>query len=95
MSKDGLTWYDVLQAARKAATDRLLTSVDLGPKVGLEPKVASAWLSKFVHWGYCTLEGSRAGNSRWLRVYRITDWGMSYRPGKKFGKVKKADGTLK
>jgi hypothetical protein len=95
MATGNPAWYDVLLAARKVATDGLLTSVDLGPKTGMDPKTASAWLSKFVRWGYCTLAGSKAGNQRWLRVYRITDWGMSYKPGKKFGKVKKADGTLK
>jgi len=95
MATGSLAWYDVLQAARKVASDGILTSVDLASKTGMGTTLSSAWLSKFVRWGYCTLEGSKAGNKRWLRIFRITKWGMDYKPGKKFGRIKRTDGTLK
>lgn len=72
-----MTWYEVLLAARKSASkDGLLTSESLALGTGLPVKTASAWLSKFVRWGYCLREGSETGKARWVRTFKLTKYGL-------------------
>jgi hypothetical protein len=81
-------WYDVLKAARRASkngTD-LLTAAALSEDGFFKPygdrgiHVASAWLSKFVRWGYAVREGSQPSGKAWARTYRLTKWGLKFRP---------------
>ncbi|MGI0147904.1 MAG: hypothetical protein ACREDF_00020 [Thermoplasmata archaeon] len=76
-----MNWYGILKAARKSAIDGLVTSERLSEKIGVPVRIASAWLGKFVRWGYMLREVG-PGNGRRGRppmVYRLTRWGLRFK----------------
>lgn len=78
-----MNWYDVLKAARRLAkTEAWITSATLAVETGLKPNVASAWLSNFFHWGYVLPIAKEKGRGRPMKVYRLTKWGLDFRPAK-------------
>jgi hypothetical protein len=79
-----MDWFQVLKAARRSAIDGRITSEALadamstkGPPVPV--KVASAWLGKFVRWGYVLREESDQNGlpGRPKANYRMTKWGLN------------------
>lgn len=82
-------WFQVLEAVRRLAGPKgvkLFTSDGVAQEAGIRDgkkrearHIASAWLGKFLRWGYIAHSGRAvAGPSR--RAYRITDWGLRYEP---------------
>lgn len=74
-------WYPVLQAARACAKasrleDDGFSAATLADMARIEDHIASAWMAKFCRWGYA-LRAGRIG--RWRR-YRLTSWGLRFRP---------------
>lgn len=78
-------WWDVLQAVRRVslAGERLFTAVDVAREAGIEGTersapgdIASAWLGKFVRWGYVIQKGTAKGEKRWIRTYEVTKYGL-------------------
>jgi len=88
-----MDWYDVLKAARRIATRKgVFNSTDLAEEARIEPtaksgahQIASAWLGKFVRWGYVVRAGHEPGERSW-RGYSLTPWGAKIRKGFKKGK---------
>ncbi len=78
-----MKWFEVLQAVQKLhRAGRALTSGTVADKTGLPTSTASAWLGKFVRWGYLLRAGSESGDRHWVRVYSITSFGKRYKRGK-------------
>ncbi len=75
-------WYGILKAARRAAVDGIVTSDKLAEAIKDEPRVASAWLGKFVRWGYVLRVGRRNGEGRGrpTTLYQLTSWGIRFKP---------------
>lgn len=80
-----MDWYGILRAARRSAVDGQITSDVLATAIRSETRVASAWLGKFVRWGYVLRVGRRNGDGRGrpTTVYQLTSWGLRFRPGLK------------
>ena len=70
-------WYAVLLAARGVAIGGVLMARALAKETKMPPNVASAWLAKFVRWGYARRSGSAKGPARWERVYVLTKYGQT------------------
>lgn len=85
-----LSWFDVLEAARKLSPDdaRNFTAHDLAVAAGIRDttsstasQIATAWLSKFVRWKYVAVVGKVDGESgRQTSSYRLTDVGRTCEP---------------
>lgn len=70
-------WYRILEASRKVSGE--LNSHSLGQKADLELADASAWLCKFVKWGYARRTGqSNLGGKR--IAYVLTEYGKGAKP---------------
>lgn len=76
-----MDWFDILKAARKVGSEgRTVTAEALAKHLTIDPAVASAWLGKFVRWGYALRAGrdtSRRGRPQ--TVYTLTRWGLEFR----------------
>lgn len=103
-------WYGVLKAIRDVVSakggdplEAAFTAEELAEEAGMAQSksgaspswIASAWLGKFVRWGY-VVRGGKAPNvaGRAVQTYRITAWGMKkYAPkGKQGRRVAKQKG---
>lgn len=74
-----MSWFKVLKLCRKLDDQEgVFTSYDLAEAGVNDPKVASAWLSKFEKWGYVRQDGKQFGG----RIsWRLTGWGkIKYAP---------------
>jgi hypothetical protein len=80
-----VNWYDILLGARRASHKgtRHITARDLASEVRIPAsersgpeKLASAWLGKFVRWGYAVRSGHIQGEKRWSRTYSLTKYGL-------------------
>jgi hypothetical protein len=84
-----MEWLDILKATRKHAVNGDITSAVLKKKTGLDIRVASAWLSKFVRWGYLIragvsidlIDGQRRPGRPGV-IYQLTSWGLRFRSKK-------------
>lgn len=78
-----MDWYGILRAARRVAVDGQITSDVLAEATKTETRVASAWLGKFVRWGYVLRVGRKNGTGRGrpTTIYQLTGWGLRFRPG--------------
>jgi hypothetical protein len=81
-----MSWFEVLERAREICPDgeRRFTAADLADHAALAAggaakpeQIASAWLSKFVKWGYATRAGRRPGPFRPLTLYVLTRLGLT------------------
>jgi hypothetical protein len=108
-----MNWFGVLEAARKvgsrAEKDSVkvlpFTSFELAKEAGFKatskssPRdIASAWLGKFVRWGYALRinpveESYQISRGRPTRIYMLTNWGIKVEPKKK--SVRKTGGKKK
>jgi hypothetical protein len=85
-----MDWYSVLKIVRRIASRKeVFNSTDLAQEAGIKDtekseahQIASAWLGKFVRWGYVVRAGQEPGERSW-RGYRLTSWGARFRPGQK------------
>jgi hypothetical protein len=93
-------WWSVLEAARRASRrgKEAFTASDLAHEARIDATVgddgflkspaesiASAWLGKFVRWGYALRAGSRGspkGGNAWVRLYTLTEFGVKRHPPK-------------
>jgi hypothetical protein len=81
-------WYSVLVAARRVASRKpVFNSTDLALEAKIEAterseahQIASAWLGKFVRWGYAVRAGHDPGERSW-RGYSLTNWGATIKKG--------------
>jgi hypothetical protein len=78
-----MNWFQILKAARRAAIDGQITSEALAEEMSTKTftvpvKIASAWLGKFVRWGYALREASVQDGTRGRPKiqYRMTKWGL-------------------
>lgn len=90
-----MTWYDVLKAARRAAAagnrkEAVFTAAGVAAQAKIKPTdrssadaIASAWLCKFLRWGYVLRAGTQGGKGRPRTLFVLTDWGRRCRPGSK------------
>lgn len=85
-------WFDILLAVRKASLDgqRPITAQDVSREAKIRDtekssadQIASAWLGKFLRWGYVVVDGSAKGDRRWIRTYKVTRWGLEFKPSKR------------
>lgn len=91
-----MSWYNILEAARRIGvgkggpvpfTARMLAD-EAGIKQGKGKKatvhdIASAWLGKLYRWGYILPAGKTAPEEgRSETVYKLTDWGIRFKPKK-------------
>lgn len=87
-----MDWFSILEAARQLSEDgftaeELAQEAEIeGTEISKPAKIASAWLSKFHRWGYVLQAGTASSGRRWVRVWKLTDWGFEYEPGKDHGK---------
>lgn len=74
---------------KKEIIERHFGTVDLAGATGLSAKDASAWISKFIKWGYAKRVGSKENiikqdgetiNAKPLAVYALTDYGRTVEP---------------
>jgi hypothetical protein len=73
-----MDWFSLLERIRKL-DGPFRTSTVAG--AGLSPKDASAWISKFVKWGYAKRTGSSPnGSHKPTGIYELTDYGMKVSP---------------
>jgi DNA-binding PadR family transcriptional regulator len=79
-----MAWFDFLGSLRAIASQKPnFGSEDLARQSGLSEKDASAWISKFVRWGYAKRIGLEENPGRKPRgVYSLTDYGLSVEPKK-------------
>ena len=85
-----MDWYSVLLAARRCASRKpVFNSTDLSLEAKIEAterseahQIASAWLGKFVRWGYAVRAGHDPGERSW-RGYSLTRWGATIKKGYK------------
>lgn len=86
-----MDWFDVLKAARKVGSEgKEVTAEALAAAARIEASVASAWLGKFVRWGYVLRTGrdtSRRGRPQ--TVYALTRWGLGFRAKAKVTRMPK------
>jgi DNA-binding IclR family transcriptional regulator len=76
-----MAWIEYLLELRDIANaGEAITASSLSERTGIPAGVASAWLGKFVRWGYVVRSGSASGEKRWVRVYELTKWGHKYDP---------------
>lgn len=83
-------WFNILQVARTLCPDGKTPfgSGDLSRKARIAEgassrpeQIASAWLGKFVRWGYAKRVGtSESAERRWRRAYVLTDFGLTVQP---------------
>lgn len=90
-------WFELLQSAReigvkaevrvtengetKIVIERHFGAEDFASVTSLSPKDASAWISKFVRWGYAKRVGSTENPGLKPRaVYALTDFGLNVTP---------------
>lgn len=80
-----MNWFQVLRSARLAASkERLINSRALAKAIELPEKDASAWLGKFVRWGYAIRVDREAnGRGRPRTIYRLTKYGLERKAPKK------------
>lgn len=81
------SWYSILDSARKFSPDerKPFTAPDLARVAGLQDtesstasQIATAWLSKFVKWGYVRIIGKVTGESgRQTNAYVISENGRA------------------
>lgn len=107
MSKN---WFELLKLARDLGTEADFQYVEGGvQKTGIElrfgtdelaaatdlvPKDASAWISKFVRWGYARRVGSiEQPGLKPKGVYALTEYGRSVEP-KKVNRLKRLMGAV-
>jgi hypothetical protein len=76
-SKAAPVWWSLLLEARKLKAG--FTAQELASAGEIGASVASAWLGKFVAWGYAERAGSRAAPPRWIRLYTLTERGQTRR----------------
>jgi hypothetical protein len=86
-------WFDYLEAVRRVSrrkkrkgedigftAEDLVEEAEIGPtKDSSAKQIASGFLSKLTRWGYIKRHGKQGA----LRVYKITRWGLKYKPRKK------------
>jgi hypothetical protein len=81
-----MSWFEVLERAREICPDgeRRFTAAELADHAALAAggaakpeQIASAWLAKFVKWGYATRTGKRPGPFRPLTLYVLTRLGLT------------------
>jgi len=87
-------WYDVLRHARRFADgggpeSATVTAPDLAREAKMPLREASAWLAKFVKWGYAERVGSAPYGKRWVRLFLLTKSGMTRKPPTKRVKFEK------
>lgn len=78
----------MLLAARRIASRKpVFNSTDLSLEAKIESterseahQIASAWLGKFVRWGYVVRAGHDPGERSW-RGYSLTRWGATIKKG--------------
>lgn len=79
------TWWKVLLAIRQASLGgtRPFTVQDVANAVQMQgterstkEDMASAWVGKFVRWGYVRHEGKADGPVRKIRTFQITKYGL-------------------
>lgn len=83
-------WFEILLVARKLSPDlrHLFTAAQLAEAARIAPgprsapaQIASAWMSKFVKWGYATRVGGIEGAGvRMANTYAVTDKGHAAEP---------------
>lgn len=74
------SWFGILESARLLGSK--FTALDLKNATEItELKLASAWLSKFLKWGYVAKLGTQEGGGKKpFTVYSLTDYGKSVAP---------------
>lgn len=83
-SKTGL-WRKMLYAVR--AIEGPITSTNLADAANMPVKQASAWLCLLARWGYLRRSGKESIGGRWGFIWKLTRFGVEYRPAKKGGKA--------
>ncbi len=79
-------WYDVLQAARRVqGRDEIITSKSLGLEAKIPTSIASAWLFKFLKFGYVLKGDKYITGKRWSWSWGLTRWGLRFREKKRAG----------
>jgi hypothetical protein len=55
-----------------------ITAYSLGEEIGMTPKMASGWLSKFASWGYVERHGTcGVSDGKWIRLFILTEKGLT------------------
>lgn len=73
-----MDWFSLLERIRKLETPFETSGV---AGAGLSPKDASAWISKFVKWGYAKRVGSTPNDGRKpTGLYELTAYGREVSP---------------
>lgn len=74
-----MAWFDLLKVVRKLSVEGEISAAALAQRARIEPKLASAWLSKFTKWGYVApTEGpASSGRGRPVRFYELTEYGRT------------------
>jgi predicted ArsR family transcriptional regulator len=77
-------WYGIPRPLAGSLSGVVTPDV-LALAVGVEVRIASAWLGKFARWGYVVSEkGGQSGRrGRPQNAYRLTRWGLRFRPAGK------------
>lgn len=84
-----MTWFEVLKAARKLDQHGNFTAIQLVVEAGIQngerstaSQIASAWLGKFILWGYAdrveqNTEGEKKPTGRPQTLYTLTKYGRT------------------
>lgn len=76
-------WVDVLYACRRIhERGDSLTSKALGLEAKVDTKIASAWLFKFLKFGYVLKSDKLSTGKRWSWSWNLTKWGLRFKAKK-------------
>lgn len=73
-------WFDVLLAARRIqGRGEVITSQSLAGEAKVTTAIASAWLFKFMKYGYVLKGDKYIAGRRWSWSWGLTRWGLRFR----------------